>query len=333
MTNSIPSFAFFLENFFTQRMIKQRQASPNTIASYRDAFCLLLRFIEKHRGKTPSRLELSDVDAPLVAEFLEWMETERKVSARTRNSRLMAIRSFFRYVALEAPTHSGQIQRVLAIPSQRQTKPLVTFFTRPEVEALLAAPDRSTWSGRRDHVYLLLALQTGMRLSEMTALQLQDMNLESGAHVRVIGKGRKERIIPITKQTVAVLKSWIKELADMGTNTLFPSIRGGRLGADGVQHMLKRYIKAAAQTCPGLNRKHVSPHSTRHTLAMSLLFAGVDRAMIALWLGHESVETTQMYLHANLQLKEEMLSKAALVEGKKGRYHPDDQLLAFLKGL
>lgn len=201
MTSNNPSFARLLESFFMQRMIKQRQASPNTIASYRDTFCLLLRFVEKHTGKSPSQLELSDVDASLVAAFLEWMESERKVSPRTRNARLMAIRAFFRYVALEVPTHSGQIQRVLAIPSQRHTKPVVSFLTRDEIEALLAAPDRKTWSGRRDHVYLLVALQTGMRLSEMTSLRVHDINLESGAHVRVIGKGRKERIIPQGSRT------------------------------------------------------------------------------------------------------------------------------------
>jgi site-specific recombinase XerD len=329
-----PSFAVLLENFFTQRLIKQRQSSPHTIASYRDTFCLLFRFVEEHLQKPPSQLELTDIDAPLVAAFLESMEKERNISPRTRNTRLMAIRAFFRYAALEAPTHSAQIQRVLAIPSQRQTRPLVNFLTRVEMDALLSAPDRSTWSGQRDHVFLMLAVQTGLRLSEMTGLQLQDVSLETGAHIRVIGKGRKERIIPITRQTVAVLKAWMRDLLTRGeTSVLFPSIRGGRLSPDAVQHMVKKHISTARRTCTSLNQKHVTPHSLRHSSAMALLHAGVDRAMIALWLGHESVETTQMYLHADLALKEEILSKTAFVEGKKGRYHPDDRLLSFLKSL
>ncbi len=328
------SFAVLLESFFTQRLIKQRQASPHTIASYRDAFCLLLRFVQQHLKKSPSQLYLRDIDSPVVTSFLENMEKTRSISPRTRNARLVAIRSFFRYASLEAPSHSGQIQRVLAIPSQRQTRALVTYLTRDELEALLAAPNRSTWSGKRDHVFLLVAIQTGLRLSELTGLNMKNVSLDTGAHVRVIGKGRKERVIPLTKPTVAVLKAWKRELPNQDeSSSLFPSIRGARMSADAVQHMVKKHISKAEKTCPTLVEKRVTPHSLRHSLAMSLLAAGIDRALIALWLGHESVETTQMYLHADLKLKEEMISKTTLVDGKKGRYRPDDQLLAFLKGL
>jgi site-specific recombinase XerD len=295
---------------------------------------MLLRFTQEHLKKTPSRLELSDVDAALVVAFLESLEKDRKISSRTRNARLMAIRAFFRYLALEVPTHSGQIQRVLAIPSQRLTRSLVTYLTQQEVEALLSAPDRNTWSGRRAHVFMLVAVQTGLRLAEMTNLQLKDLNLETGAHIRVTGKGRKERIVPLTKQTVAILKAWIQELPTNDLDaTIFPSMRGGRLSSDGVQYMLKKHLSLARNACASLVEKHVTPHSLRHTLAMGLLHAGVDRSMIALWLGHESIETTQMYLHANLKTKEEILSKTKMVAGKKGRYRPDDQLLSFLKSL
>lgn len=334
MKNDDVSFANLVESYFTQRLIKQRQASPNTIASYRDSFCLLLRFVQEHLRKHPSQLHLRDIDAPVIAAFLENMEKSRSISTRTRNARLVAIRSFFRYAALEVPTHAGQIQRVLAIPSQRQTRALVSFLTKDELEALLDAPNRSTWSGKRDHVFLLVAIQTGLRLSELTGLQLRNLSLSNGAHVRVIGKGRKERIIPLTKPTVAVLKAWKRDLTSQDDDAiLFPTIRGGRMSPDAVQHLVKKHISKAEKSCPTLAGKQITPHSLRHSLAMSLLAAGIDRAMIALWLGHESVETTQMYLHASLEMKEEMLSKTTFVDGKKGRYRPDDQLLAFLKSL
>lgn len=330
----VPSFAVLLENFFMQRLIKQRQASPHTIASYRDTFCLLLRFVEQQLHKQPTRLDLSDIDAPMIAAFLESLEKNRNISACTRNARLMAIRSFFKFAALEAPTLSAQIQRVLAIPSQRLTRTLVSFLTRDEVDSLLASPDRRTWSGQRDHVFILLAVQTGLRLSELTGLQLQNLILASGAHIRVVGKGRKERVIPLTKQTAAILKAWIRNLSSTTDSSfVFPSIRGGRMSADAVQHMVKKHVVTATQACPSFNKKHVTPHTLRHSSAMSLLHAGIDRAMIALWLGHESVETTQMYLHANLELKEEILSKTTFADGKKGRYHPQDKLLNFLRSL
>jgi len=265
--------------------------------------------------------------------FLAEMEQSRGIAPRSRHRRLTAIRSFFQYAAFEAPAQSAQIQRVLAIPGKRYPRAVVSFLTRPEVDALLATPDQRTWSGRRDHAFLLTAVQTGLRLSELTGLQQQDVTLGTGAHLRVVGKGRKERCTPLSQQTVAVLQAWLREPARGDTHTLFPNARGGRLSADGVQYILAKHTAVACQTCPSLQQKRVTPHVLRHTMAMELLQAGVDLAVIALWLGHESVETTQIYLQANLALQEEILAKTTPPEGKPGRYRPDDQLLAFLKSL
>ena len=330
---STPSLAIVLERFFTQRLMQQRQASPHTISSSRDTFRLLLVFTQQRLRKPPSRLALTDIDAPLIVAFLAEMEQSRGIAPRSRNLRLTAIRSFFQYAAFEAPAQSAQIQRVLAIPGKRYTRAVVSFLTRPEVDALLATPDQRTWSGRRDHAFLLTAVQTGLRLSELTGLQQQDVTLGTGAHLRVMGKGRKERCTPLSKQTVAVLQAWLREPARGDTHTLFPNARGGRLSADGVQYILAKHTAVACQTCPSLQQKRVTPHVLRHTMAMELLQAGVDLAVIALWLGHESVETTQIYLQANLALQEEILAKTTPPEGKPGRYRPDDQLLAFLKSL
>ena len=322
-----------LQSFFTTRLLTQRKVSPHTIASYRDTFRLLLQFAQKRLRKAPSQLELSDLDAALIGAFLEDLENRRSNGTRSRNLRLTAIRSFFRYAALEAPAQSGIIQRVLAIPNQRQPRALVGFLTRPEIEALLAAPDRATWLGRRDHAFLITAVQTGLRLSEMTALRQEDVSLATGAHVRCRGKGRKERCTPLAKPTVAVLKAWIREQGRGDSKTLFPSSRGGLLSADGVQHLLARHVAQARKKCASLRKKRVSPHVLRHAAAMEMLQAGVDRAMIAIWLGHESVETTQIYLDADLSLKEAALAKTNPIKGSPKRFQPDDELLAFLKQL
>jgi integrase/recombinase XerD len=322
-----------LQSFFTVRLMTQRKVSPHTIASYSDTFRLLLHFTRKKLRKAPSELALSDLNAPLIDAFLENLQKSRLNGARSRNLRLTAIRSFFRYAALEAPAESAVIQRVLAIPNQRQTRALVGFLTRPEIEALLAAPNRTKWLGRRDYAFLITAVQTGLRLSEMTALGQDDLSLGAGAHVRCHGKGRKERCTPLAKPTVAVLKSWIREQGPRESKTLFPSTRGGPLSADGVQHMLARHVATARKTCASLRKKRVSPHVLRHAAAMELLQGGVDRAVIALWLGHESVETTQIYLDADLALKEEAMAKTNPVKGAPKRFQPDDELLAFLKQL
>lgn len=323
-----------LQSFFSQRLMAQRKASPHTIAAYRDTFRLLLQFGQRRLHKTPSQLGLEDLDASMIGAFLDDLEKCRHNGARSRNLRLTAVRSFFRYAALESPPHAGLIQRVLAIPSQRQPRALVAFLNRPEIDALLAAPNRQTWLGRRDHAFLLTAVQTGLRLSEMTALRHQDVRLDTGPHVRCVGKGRKERCTPLAKSTVVVLKAWIREQSRDDGKTLFPSIRGGGpLSAVGVQHMLARHVAVARKSCPTLRNKRVSPHVLRHTAAMELLQAGVDRAVIALWLGHESVETTQIYLDADLALKEQILAKTKPIRGRPGRYQPNDELLGFLKNL
>jgi integrase/recombinase XerD len=322
-----------LQSFFTIRLMTQRKVSAHTIASYRDTFRLLLQFAQKRLRKAPSQLELDDLNASLVGGFLQDLERRRRNGSRSRNLRLTAIRSFFRYAALEAPAQSGIIQRVLAIPNQRQPRALVGFLTRPEIEALLAAPDRTQWLGRRDHAFLLTAVQTGLRLSEMTALRHEDVSLGTGAHVRCQGKGRKERCTPLARPTVAVLKAWIREQGREDSKTLFPSSRGGPLSADGVQHLLARHVTQARKACVSLRKKRVSPHVLRHAAAMELLQAGVDRAVIALWLGHESVDTTQIYLDADLALKEQALAKTNPIKRAPKRYQPEDELLTFLKQL
>lgn len=335
MTTAIntTSLAPLLERFFTQRLMQQRQVSPHTISSYRDTFRLLLAFAQERLHTQPARLTFEQLDAPLVVAFLDHLEKHRGLSARSRNLRLTAIHSFFRYAAFEAPSHAAQIQRVLAIPSKRFTRTLVRFLTSPEVEALLAAPDRRTWFGRRDHAFLLTAVQTGLRLSEMTGLTREDLTLDTGAHVRVIGKGRKERCTPLAKPTVAVLKSWLREPPRGDGRVLFPNARGTRLSPDGVQYLLAKHCRAAAEVCSSLKHKRVTVHVLRHTTALDLLQAGVDRSVIALWLGHESVETTQIYLEATLAMKEKALAKATPRNGTSGRYRPGDRLLGFLSSL
>jgi site-specific recombinase XerD len=330
---STPTFPILLERFFTQRLMQQREASAHTIASYRDTFRLLLKFVQKRLRKAPSTLSLEDIGASIVVDFLDELEKVRKVTPRTRNLRLTAIHSFFRYVAFEAPAHAAQIQRVLAVPPKRFARKLVPFLTRPEVDALLAAPDKRTWSGRRDHALILLAVQTGLRLAELTGLRSQDLHLETGAHVRVIGKGRKERCTPLSKNTRSVLVAWLREPPRQSDQPVFPNARGGRLSAHGVHYLVAKHVAVATRTCPSLGSKRVSPHVLRHTAAMDLLQQGIDRSVIALWLGHESIETTQMYLDADLELKQRVLDAVVPPNGKPGRYRPGDKLLAFLNSL
>jgi site-specific recombinase XerD len=326
------SFAALLEPFFTQRLMQQRQVSPHTISSYRDTFCQFLKFVQQRLHKPPSRLNFEEIDAPLIVAFLDGLE-KHGLSVRSRNLRLTALHSFFRYAAFEAPDHSAQIQRVLAIPSKRFTRTLVQFLTRAEVDALLAAPDQRGWFGRRDHAFLLLAVQTGLRVSEMTGLTREDVVLGTGAHVRVIGKGRKERCTPLSRSTRAVVKAWMREPQRGTRNVLFPSAKGIPLTIHGVQYLLNKHRLTASKVCSSLKHKRVTVHRLRHTMAMDLLQEGVDRSVIALWLGHESVETTQIYLEATLAMKEQALAKTTPPNGRAGRYHPGDQLLGFLNSL
>ena len=322
-----------LQSFFTDRLMSQREASPHTIASYRDTFRLLLAFAEKQLKKPPSKLTLDDLDAPFIGAFLDHIESYRHNGARTRNLRLTAIRSFFQYAAFQEPTRSAHIQRVLAIPAKRHERPLIAFLTHPEIQALLAAPDGTTWMGRRDRALLMLAIQTGLRLCELIGLRRRDIVLGSGAHVRCFGKGRKERSTPLTKQTVAVMKAWLQERGGSEGDVVFPSARGTPLSPDGVQYLLAKHMAQARKTCPSLKEKRVSPHVLRHTAAMELLQSGVDHSVIALWLGHESPETTHIYLHADLALKEKILEKTRPLSVGPGRYRPSDKLLQFLNSL
>jgi integrase/recombinase XerD len=274
-------FPVLLESFFTQRLVAQRRASPHTIASYRDTFRLLLQFAQERLHKPPSQLAMEDLNAPFLGAFLNDLENHRANGARSRNLRLTAIRSFFRYVALEAPQHAALIQRVLAIPNKRQLRPLVDFLTQPEFKALLAVPNRNTWLGRRDHALLLTAVQTGLRLSEFTSLRQRDVSLRSGAHVRCVGKGRKERCTPLAKPTVAVLAAWIKEQGQDGSKILFPNTSGGPLSPDSVQYLVKKYTSIARRNCSSLSQKRVTPHVLRHYLpflTMSSDFAGSWRS-------------------------------------------------------
>jgi site-specific recombinase XerD len=322
-----------LQAFFTDRLIAQRRASGHTIAGYRGTFRLLLGFATTKTGKKPSALDIADLHAPLIAAFLDHLEHERHNTVRTRNWRLAAIHSLFSYAALHHPEHAAVIQRVLAIPAKRHQRRLLTWLTEPEADALLAAPDRATWTGRRDHAMLLLALQTGLRISELITLTRSDVDLGTGAHVHCIGKGRKERATPLTTLTVAVLRDWLTEHAGASGDPLFPTRTGRRLSHDAIEHRLAGYLAVARTSCPSLRGKHVTIHTLRHTAAMRLLDAGTDIAVIALWLGHEQIATAQIYLHADMSQKERAIARVTPPGTAPGRYRPPDPLLAFLDGL
>jgi len=327
------TLAPLLEAFFTDHLMAQRQASPHTIAAYRDTFRLLLVFTRERTGKPPNTADISDWDVALISAFLHHLETDRANSVTTRNARLAAIHSLFTFAALRLPEHAGLIQRVLAMPPKRYDHTDVCFLTADETKALLAAPDRSTWTGRRDHALLQVAAQTGLRVSELIALRRQDAHLGNGAHLRCLGKGRKHRVTPMTTTTAATLRTWLDERAGDGNDPIFCSRSGGPLSRDALEHLVTKHTVTATRIAPTLATKHVSPHTLRHTAAMALLDAGVDLSVIALWLGHESTHTVQTYLHADMALKERALARTAPVGTAPGRYHPPDSLLAFLANL
>jgi integrase/recombinase XerD len=322
-----------LQAFFTERLATQRQASPHTISGYRDTMRLLLAFATERTGKPPSRLEISDLDVRLISAFLDHLEHERRNSARTRNVRLAAIRSLFRYAALRHPEHAEVIQRVLAIPAKRFDRALITFLTQNEVRALLAAPDRSIRIGRRDHTLLLTAIQTGLRVSELTGLRCDDVRLGAGAHLFCRGKNRKQRSAPLTGQTAKVLTTWLTERAGQPDDPLFPTNRGGPLSRDAVEWLIAKHTASAADRCPSLRTKNVTAHVLRHTTAMTLLQSDVSTSVIALWLGHEQESTTRAYLHGDLGLKQRALDRTAPPKTRPGRYRASDTLLAFLDSL
>jgi integrase/recombinase XerD len=300
---------------------------------YLTTFRLLLSFAHEQTGKQPAALEFEDLDAPLIATFLDHLEHQRANSPRTRNARLAAIHSMFRYAALRHPEHAALISRVIAVPTKRFERTIVTYLTPDEVDALLAAPNRERWIGRRDHALLTLAIQTGLRVTELTTLRNQDVHLSTGPHIQVVGKGRKHRATPLTSQTVAVLRQWLKERAGRPEDPLFPTSRGRPLSRDAIALLVTNHASTASRTCPTLKNKKVSPHTLRHTTAMNLLHAGVDSTVIALWLGHESVEATQIYLHADMAIKERALARTTPPDTAPGRYRPPDRLLAFLEAL
>jgi site-specific recombinase XerD len=322
-----------LQSFFTERLARQSQASPRTVASYRDTFRLLVSFVECETGKAPSALDIEDLSASVISAFLDHLEAERHNTPRTRNARLGAIRSLFRYAALRHPEHAELIVQVLAIPQKRFANASVSFLTPAELDALLAAPDLTTWEGRRDRALILLGAQTGLRVSEIIGLNCGDVCLGAGAHVRCEGKGRKQRAVPLTRPTQAVLREWTRERGGRAEDPLFPTRTGRRLSRDAVERRVSTHTTVAAQQRPSLHRKRVSPHVLRHTAAMSLLHAGVDTSVIALWLGHADIRATNVYLHADMTIKERALALTTPASVRPGRYHPPDALLAFLESL
>jgi integrase/recombinase XerD len=322
-----------LQGFFTDKLLRQRQASPHTIAAYRDTCRLLLDFAWRTTGIAPAQLELSDLGAPLIGAFLQHLKTERANAVATRNARLAAIHSLFRYAALRAPEHAELISRMLAIPPKRTDRAIVCFLTASEIDALLAAPDRTTWLSRRDHALLLLACQTGLRVSELTSLTRSDVQLSAGAHLRCHGKGRKDRATPLTSQTVKVLRVWLAEHDGTPSDPLFPTRAGHPLSHDAVERLDGTHATHATANCPTITAKNVTPHTLRHSTAMALLHAGVDTSVIALWMGHEDPTSTQTYLHADMTIKEQALARIQPHDTSPGRYRAPDTLLAYLDNL
>lgn len=329
----INTFPALLQSFFIDRLLQQWRASAHTVASYRDAFRLLLHFACEKLGKKPSVLSMKDLTPDFISSFLEYVEKGRNNCVRTRNARLSAIHSFFRYVSFRAPEYAELCYQILAIPSKRFERRPIEFLTRKEINALTNAPDQNSWIGRRDRTFLLTAAQTGLRVSELIGLRCKDVVLGTGAHVRCNGKGRKQRSTPLRRETADVMAAWLCELNGQPEDPVFPSIRGGFLSRDAIERLVARHCKTAKSHCPSLRHKRITPHVLRHTAAMELLHHGVDRSVIALWLGHESVETTQMYLHADMRLKRKALSKITPLDVKPSLYRPNDELLAFLENL
>jgi integrase/recombinase XerD len=327
------ALASTLQAFFTDRLLRERHASPQTIAAYRDTWRLVLGFTAKRIGKPPSTLDFEDIDVALVCAFLDHLERHRANSVRTRNARLAAIHSLFRYAAFRHPEHAGSIARVLAILPKRFERAIVSFLTEPEVEALLAAPNRTSSTGRRDHALLLVAVQTGLRISELIGLRRSDVHLGVGAHLICHGKGRKDRITPLTPDVAKVLRAWLAECDDHPTISVFPTRTGKPLSRDAIERRIALHVATAAVACPTLAKKNVTAHVLRHTAAMRLLEAGIDPTVIALWLGHERVDTTTIYLHAHLGIKERALAQAQMPHAKPDRYRPSDALLTFLEAL
>jgi len=329
-----PTVTSLLQGFFTERLARHMQASPQTISAYRDTLKLLLIFTARKTKKSPSRLAIDDLDAVMIGEFLSYLDTERHNGTATRNARLAAIHSFYRYALPLIPDRAHTASQVLAIPQRRHDQAIVSYLTGPETDALLAAPDRTTWYGRRDHALLLTTIQTGLRVSEITGLAIGDITTTTpGSAVHTTGKGRKERATPLTKQTVAVLRAWLPEAGPAPSGPAFPTRHGTPMSADAVQRLVAKHANAAALGCPSIAAKHITPHTLRHTAAMTLLHAGIDTSVIALWLGHQSPVTTHIYLHADMTIKERALARVPEPNTTPGRYRPADDLISFLEKL
>jgi integrase/recombinase XerD len=331
---TVPTVTALLQGFFTERLVRQIQASPQTVSAYRDTIKLLLIFAAQKSKKAPSRLTIDDLDAVTVGAFLNYLDNQRHNSTATRNARLAAIHSFYRYALPLIPDRAHTASQVLTIPQRRHDRAIVSYLTSPEVDALLAAPDRTTWYGRRDHALLLTTVQTGLRVSEVTGLTIQDITATTpGAVVHTTGKGRKDRVTPLIRQTAAVLRAWLPEAGSAPGVPAFPTQRGTRMSADAVQRLVAKHTTAAALSCPSISSKRVTPHTLRHTAAMALLHAGVDTSVIALWLGHQSPVTTHIYLHADMTIKERAHARIPEPNTNPGRYRPADDLINFLERL
>jgi integrase/recombinase XerD len=331
---TMPTVTSLLQGFFTERLVRQLQASPQTVSAYRDTIKLLLMFAAQNTKKAPSRLTIDDLDAVTVGAFLHYLDNQRHNSTATRNARLAAIHSFYRYALPLIPDRAHTASQVLAIPQRRHDHATVSYLTSPEIDALLAAPDRTTWHGRRDHTLLVTAVQTGLRVSEVTRLTVQDVTTTTpGAAIHTTGKGRRQRATPLTKQSAAILRAWLPEAGPAPSGPAFPTRRGTPMSADAVQRLVAKHATAAARSCPSIAGKHVTPHTLRHTAAMALLHAGVDTSVIALWLGHQSPVTTHIYLHADMTIKERALARVTGPNTTPGRYRPADDLINFLENL
>lgn len=333
MINSSFSFARMLQEFFLKRLINQKNASPQTISAYRDTFRLLLNFLHVKLNKAPSDLTLEDINASMILKFLDYLENERNNSISSRNARLAAIRSFFRYASYIEPAAAEVIQRVLALPTKRSDHLQIGFLSKEEVEAIISAPDLSTWSGNRDHVMFMTLYNTGARVSELTALRIMDLHMNKSSYVKIQGKGRKERVVPLWNRTAQLIKTWFKYLDVKPDNPLFPNAQGKPLTRYGVEYRLRIAKDIAENKCPSLKNKQISPHILRHTVAIHLLQSGVDINVIALWLGHESSATTHIYLAADLNMKERILQKLQPPLIKNIRFRPNESLLNFLESL
>ncbi len=333
MSRDTSLIAPHLETFFADHLCNHKRVSQQTIASCRDTFRLLLTYLRDTQKIQPSRLKLTELDAPVVLSFLQYLESERGNSVRSRNLRLSAIRSFYRWVALREPEYIGIVTRIMAIPSKREDKKLIGYLTRPEIDAIINAPEKTTWAGRRDRAMLLTLYNSGARVTEIATLERSQVYFGLETYLQLNGKGRKERTVPLWPETVTALKSWFRELADLESPAAFPSARLRLISRHGINHILQGAVEKASEKCHSLREKSITPHIVRHTTAVHLLQSGVDVAVIALWLGHENIETTHVYLATDLEAKEKALSKLKPGVGPTARYKADDALLTFLKAL